>query len=124
MKPEIIKAIFTNLLFVIGVVLMVIGFIQGTSTIVKSMAFSQYPLDEWQETRCTVDLSWSDPSLMTGDQNSSETQESFNQRKLECQQAVDNTRQTKQVNDITNSIGFFVSGSALALTFKRFIFNS
>jgi len=123
MKPEIIKAIFTNLLFVIGVVLMVVGFIRGTSTLINSIVFDQYPLDEWQETRCTVDMSYQDPALLPVDSISTETKESFEQRKVVCQQAVDKTRKTKQVNDITYSFGFFVSGIALALSFKRFIFN-
>lgn len=124
MKPEIIKSIFTNLLFVMGVVLMVVGFIRGTVTLANSIAFDQYPLDEWQETRCTLDLSYQDPSLLPADVAPTETKESFEQRKTECQQALDTTRRTKQVSDITYSFGFFVSGIALALSFKRFIFNS
>jgi len=124
MKPEIIKSIFTNLLFVIGVVLMVVGFIRGTATIANSIVFDQYPLDEWQETRCSIDMNYQDPALLPSDTSPTETKGSFEQRKVECQQALDTTRRTKQVNDITYSFGFFVSGIALALCFKRFIFNS
>ena len=123
MKPEIIKSIFTNLLFVIGVILMVVGFIRGTATIANSIVFEQYPLDEWQETRCTIDMSYQDPTLLPADAIPAETKEGFEQRRAECQQALDTTRKTKQVNDITYSFGFFVSGVALALGFKRFIFN-
>jgi hypothetical protein len=123
MKPEIIKSIFTNLLFVIGVVLMVVGFIKGTATVANSIVFDQYPLDEWQETRCTIDMSYQDPALLPADVTPTETKESFEQRKDECKQALDATRRTKQVSDITYSFSFFVSGCALALGFKRFIFN-
>ena len=123
MKPEIIKSIFTNLLFVIGVVLMVVGFIRGTATIANSIAFDQYPLDEWQETRCSIDMNYQDPALLPADAVPTETKESFEQRRIECQRVLDATRRTKQVGDITYSFGFFVSGIALALGFRRFIFN-
>mgnify|MGYP003425706023 CR=1 FL=1 len=124
MKPEIIKAIFTNLLFVIGVVLMVVGFIRGSSTGINSVVFDQYPLEEWQETRCSLDMGFQEPSIKVVDTELRETKESFEQRRVACQQALDTTRKTKQVNDITYSFSFFVSGVALALSFKRFIFNS
>ena len=122
MKPEIIKAIFTNLLFVIGVVLMVMGFIRGSSTVINSIVFDQYPLDEWQETRCSVDINYIEKPLEGMDSNS-ESPEALEERKVTCQQALNNTRKTRQVNDITYSFGFFISGIALALSFKRFIFN-
>lgn len=124
MKSDVIKSIFTNLLFVIGVILMVVGFIKGTSTVVNSIAFDKYPLDEWQETRCSLDMAYQDPAVLTvADDTPKETPESFEKRKAECQAALDDTRRTKQVNDITYSFGFFVSGIALALSFKRFIFT-
>lgn len=51
-KGETIKAIFTNLLFLIGVILMIVGFIRGTSTTVKFLVFDKYPLNSYEETRC------------------------------------------------------------------------
>jgi hypothetical protein len=124
MKPELIKAIFTNLLFVIGIILIVIGFIRGVSTTVNSIVFDQYPLEEWQETRCSLDLGYQDPQLSPTDAKFPETQEAYEQRKIECEAALDIARQTKQVNDISQSVSFLVSGLALALIFKRFIFSS
>ena len=59
MKAESIKAIFTNLLFVIGVILLIFGFIQGALTASRLVVFEQYPLNSYEETRCELEANFS-----------------------------------------------------------------
>lgn len=119
MKPETIKAISTNILFALGVILVVIGFIRGSSAVVNSLAFNEYPLDEWQESRCMEVGAFQSPLLLEKDQTAFlEAKEHFEQQKIECEKTLERVRRTKQVTDFTYSFGFFASGIVLAVLFK------
>ena len=117
MRTTTIKAIFTNLLFVIGVILMVIGFTNGVSTFVRTVMFDEYPLQRYEEIECetkTVQRALS-PEDVTAPVSVGDTQKCFDR--------LEQSRKVNQVEDITNSISFFVAGSVLAFAFKRFIFS-
>ena len=66
-KGDTIKAIFTNLLFLIGVILIVVGFIRSTSTFVKFLVFNKYPLDTYMENSCEYPQ-YSKPVMENGTQ--------------------------------------------------------
>jgi hypothetical protein len=123
MKTEVIKAIFTNLLFVIGVILMVIGFIRGVATTVNSIVFEEYPLDEYQETRCSVEIIPPVVDAKYEIASPEHSEQDLKTRQQKCEQAITKARRTTQVNDITYSFGFFTSGLFICLAFKKFIFN-
>ncbi|MFH1706112.1 MAG: hypothetical protein ABH867_04380 [Patescibacteria group bacterium] len=122
MKTKIIKAIFTNLLFVIGVVLMVVGFVRGVSTVVKSAVFEKYPLNDYEETRCQTETF---PRVVPLEGAIAEplSEQEKKEIKADCFKSLEQARKVKQVDDITYSLSFLASGLALTLIFKRFIFS-
>ena len=122
MKTKIIKAIFTNLLFVIGVVLMVVGFVRGVSTVVKSAVFEKYPLNDYEETRCQIEAS-SRAVPLEGAIAEPLSEQEKKEIKADCFKSLEQARKVKQVDDITYSLSFLASGLALTLIFKRFIFS-
>ena len=120
MKTENIKAIFTNLLFVIGVILMITGFVRGTSTIAKSLIFDKYPLNSYEETKCELGTA---PRVAYGEEIAgSANKETLEEREEKCLESLEQSRDVQQTEDIAYSVSFFVSGLALAMIFKRFIF--
>lgn len=122
MKPETIKAIFTNLLFVIGVILTIFGFVNGALTITRLAVFDTYPLAQWEESRCEIEAV---PSSVVVDKSGGETmaitQEDAKSRKEMCLKSLENQRNIKKVEDIVSSAAFFVVGIFLATSFRRFI---
>jgi len=135
MKTELIKAIFTNLLFVIGVVLVIIGFAQGTQTVVKLLVMDQYPLPSYEETRCEVEqYSYAptaamvkEPAMMDGSEASNQAAAPSSQEMADrfnrCQEKLEVQRQTKLVEDIVSAITMFISGTVLVIAFRKFIFG-
>lgn len=124
MKVDTIKAIFTNLLFVVGVILLIYGFIQGSLTIARSLIFDQYPLNSYEETRCeyefaapkeTVGVAKATPSGETASQ-SRQTYEG-------CQQQLNYQRKIRQTEHIVGAVSTFAAGLILVVSFKRFIFD-
>lgn len=122
MKTDTIKAIFTNLLFVIGIVLLIFGFVRATLTITRSLVFDDYPLDSWEETRCQTEI-FAQPALAEKTDSQPITDEDLEIRRLKCQDTLEHRRDVKQVEDIATSISTLVAGIAITLVFKRFIFN-
>ena len=117
MKPETIKGIFTNLLFVIGVILMITGFIQGTRTVVKLAVFENYPLETWEETKCEQY-----PYVAAPVDSEKTTPAEVNPRvKEDCKAQLATERKVKMTEDIVASISFLVSGATLVYFFRRFI---
>jgi len=120
MNTQKIKAIFTNLLFVIGVILVVVGFVRGVSTTIKTLMFEDYPLDSYEETRCELELS---PRAVPDKINIDESlsKEEREEKRQVCLSGLKQARKVKQVEDITYSVSFLISGLALTMIFKRFI---
>lgn len=117
MKPDTIKAIFTNLLFVIGVILTIIGFISGTSTVVKLAVFDTYPLASWEETKCDQS-----PYVVTPLEGEKSMVPADNpQMRDECKAGLERERKVKLTEDIVTSISFVVSGLSLIYFFRRYI---
>lgn len=112
MKPEGVKAIFTNLLFVIGVILLIIGFSRGILTATRLLTFEKYPLDYYAETRCNI------APMAPG--TSGEVMPKVD---TNCNEALEHERRIKLTDDIVNSVTMLVAGFVLALSFRRFIFE-
>lgn len=130
MKVEIIKAIFTNCLFVLGVLLIVFGFIQGTLTAVRTLTFEEYPLASYEETRCDLEyLDIKTPRVMvtpSGEETvveESTSAEEIERRQAKCKATLAHARQVKQTEHIVTSITTLVAGSVLVFSFRRFIFG-
>lgn len=119
-----IKAIFTNFLFVLGAILMVVGFVRGTSTIAKLAFFEKYPLEPYEEGRCEAGFF---PELVKAetqtDAQFEETKKQQEAQRERCRQDLEHSRSVKKVEDTVTSISFFVAGLVLALLFKQFIWQ-
>ncbi len=121
MKTQTVKTIFANLLFSFGIILMVIGFIRGTLTIVNSTIFDKYPLNNYEETKCDSGQPIrAVPIEKESLEKLSLTEEQKEENKQSCITSLEHTRKVKQVEDITYSISFLISGLALALVFNKF----
>lgn len=128
-KNHIVKAIFTNLLFVVGIILMVVGFVRSTSTIAKLAFFEVYPLESYEEGRCEIPY-YPEPAMLKPDGSTqvatTESAEAKAEREKQierCKVEVERSRSVRKVEDVVSSISFFVAGTALALVFKQFIFK-
>lgn len=125
MKTENIKAIFTNLLFVIGIILVIFGFVNGVSTATKSMVFDKYPLNSYDETRCETEFM--NPTIVTTPDGKNtatqETQEEKKERMKKCQESLEMARKVKQTEDVVSSITTFIAGGVLVYAFRKFIFH-
>lgn len=120
MKSDTIKAIFTNILFVIGVILIIIGFTQGTLTITRMFVFDKYPLNSYEETRCEFESGMSKPVIQ--DENATPLSDAeIKDRKEKCLVSLEYQRKVKKTEDIVGSITMLISGIALVYVFRRFI---
>jgi len=119
MKTQTIKAIFTNLLFSIGVILMVIGFIRGALTVVNSTIFDKYPLNNYEETKCDSGQPVRAIPVETESKPLLLTEEQKQTNKQSCLNSLQHTRKVKQVEDTTYSFSFLISGLTLALVFNK-----
>jgi hypothetical protein len=113
MNIKTIKTIFTNTLFVIGVIVTIIGFVNSTRTIANIVVFEKYPLG-YEETRCQ-DMAMVPKIEIQQEQNEQQYQN--------CVAQLENTRKQRQVTDITTSFSTLISGLAVALIFRKFIFS-
>jgi len=98
---------------------MVMGFTRGVSTVVKTVVFDKYPLDSHEEIRCETEV----PQRVISPEGDVIPKEKSEEDKQKCFDRLEQSRKVGQVEDVTNSISFFVAGAALAFTFKRFIFS-
>lgn len=114
MNIKAIKTIFTNALFVIGVIVTIIGFVNSTKTIANIVVFEKYPLG-YEETRCQ------DMAMVPKIEGQTTTQNEDQYQK--CTIQLEETRKQRQVTDITTSFSTLISGLAVALIFRKFIFS-
>lgn len=125
MKTENIKAIFTNLLFVIGVILVIFGFVNGVSTATKSMVFDKYPINSYDETKC--DMEYMVPTMAASPDGKTippqDSKEDKEARMKKCEDSLEMQRKVKQTEDIVSSITTFVAGGVLVYAFRKFIFH-
>jgi len=121
-KTEKIKAIFTNLLFVIGIVLVIVGFIRGTLTITQIIVFDKYPINSYEETRCDQGIVPVEATKKEGE-TSALTKIEIKEQKDKCLSSIEQGRKVKMTEDIVTSITTLLSGVALIYFFKRFIFK-
>lgn len=120
MKTETVKAIFTNLLFVIGVILIIYGFVQGSMTAVRLLTFEKYPLNSYEETRCDMEYL---NSKAFPDSGSNLTEEERAAQKNTCLESVEHERQVRKTEHIVSSFTTLVSGLTLVIGFRKFIFK-
>ena len=121
MKSQTIKAIFTNLLFVIGVILLIFGFIRGSITITRLVIFDKYPLQSYEETRCQIDLL--PQPVSTDGKTQLLSQKESQGRQEKCTTSLEHERKVRQTEDIVYSVTTLVAGFVLIVAFKRFIFS-
>lgn len=121
MKTNLIKAIFTNLLFVIGVILLIFGFVKGSITIAYIAIFDKYPLDQYQETMC--DNNYSIRSMDKTEALPSMQENDLTEAKLNCQKQTERQRNVNKATDVVASFTTLISGVALVYFFRRFIFG-
>ena len=120
MKSETIKAIFTNLLFVLGVILLIFGFTQGALTTARIIAFDKYPLPSYEETRCEIEFSR--PLYIPEEESIAPlSEEELEMRREKCEQSLEQQRQINKVENVVTSVSLLAAGTLLVLTFKRFI---
>jgi hypothetical protein len=121
MKPEIIKAIFTNLLFVIGVILLIFGFIRGSLTAVRLLTFDKYPLATYEEMRC--DNQFGNVMYQPDGKEVVVDKDQQAQQKAKCEENLNYSRKVTQVEHIVTALSTLVAGTVLVISFKRFIFG-
>ncbi|MBP7859636.1 hypothetical protein KA001_01590 [Patescibacteria group bacterium] len=126
MKNEWIKAIFTNLLFVIGVILLIFGFVRIVVTGTYLFVFEKYPLDQYQETMC--DTNYAVSPIYAPEKGSEplvrgETKEELLARKAKCEKQLEIERKVRMATDVSVAITTAISGAVLVYFFRRFIFG-
>lgn len=122
---NVVKTIFTNLLFTIGIILVIFGFIQTTLTITRIVVFEKYPLNVYEENQCDYIKQQSQyyyPLPEEGQQKPL-SDDQIESQIADCEIGLNKNRDIKKVNDIVTSITTLVAGSILAFSFKRFIFD-
>lgn len=124
MNTEKIKAIFTNLLFVIGIILVIVGFVRGALTTTQVVVFDKYPLAPYEETRCDQGM-MPIPYVPTTKEGETSvlTKTELKDLKDKCLASMELGRKVKMTEDIVISITTLLSGVALIYFFKRFIFK-
>jgi len=123
MKAQVVKAIFTNLLFVIGVILIIFGFSKSVTTGAKLIIFDNYPLNAYEETRCEYET-FNLPSPDRNAPNSEPSAQNSEQTRQRCLEAIERQRQVQLTEDVATSITTLVSGIFLVYIFRRFIFGN
>lgn len=123
MKATSIKALSMNIIFIIGIVLTVIGFVNGTTTVVRSLVFDEYPLNTYDEDRCSQAAYVPVPVEKRVDEITSPSGEEQAQMQQKCEEALAHSRKVKQVNDFTSSFSMLIAGLALTRIFKGFLFE-
>lgn len=111
MKTDTIKAIFTNVLFLIGVILLIIGGSRGLLTLTRVVVFESYPLDPYAETRCNV----SPIAPVEG--------EIMPRPDVNCLENLEHERRVKLTDDAVGATTMLIAGFILTFGFKRFIFG-
>ena len=122
MKIRTIKAIFTNLLFVIGVVLTIVGFTRGALTAANLVVFDKYPLNSYEERQCGdgfARIPAKPMELFEAESLATITEE----QKEDCEESLEHSRKIKMINDVVGSLSMLVCGPTLVFGFKKFIFD-
>ncbi len=121
MKADTIKAIFTNLLFVIGIILLIVGFTQGALAVTRIATFDQYPLPSYEETRCQFEFARPAPVLEEQTSIPVVNEADLAKQQARCEESLANDRKLRQTEDIVTSVSMLFSGFLLVMSFKRFI---
>jgi len=104
MKSHLIRTIYLYVVSVIGVIMIVTGFIGLVNTTVKLIVFDKYPVPYYTDFV-------KDPSITdTKDERTAE-QKAEDERKAE--ERRDQARKEQMVNDLTNGIALTVVGTVL-----------
>jgi hypothetical protein len=117
MKTDTVKAIFTNFLFVIGIILLIYGFVQGSLTAVRMITFEKYPLNSYEETRCNMEYFARSP------EESAPSEAQIAAQRAECLESIDHDRRVRKTEHIVTSMTTFVAGALLVISFRRFIYK-
>lgn len=124
MKVENLKVLFNNILFVIGVILLIIGFGTGTNVVLKSVMFDQYPLQVWDEGRCDDPYMYGPVAFdraSSEESNAQSEEQKAKQWREDCMASLGRQRTTKQVEDIATASTLLISGAILTIVFRRYL---
>lgn len=124
MKTKTITVIFNNILFVIGVILLIVGFWRTTSVVLKSAMFDQYPLQVWDEGRCDDPYVYGPvESMAEAEETIQRDEERVEELRQECLSSLERQRSSKQVDDIAAASTLLISGAFLTIVFRRNLFS-
>lgn len=116
-STQTITTFFMNLLFAIGVILMIAGFVFGFKTLSYTLFLDEYPLepyeqDCWQYSRPVMVDS---PQL---NQDATPPAQLSENPDPQCLSQITARRKVKQIENLTNSLGLFVAGIIVVLFFN------
>src|SRR3990167_1487131 len=104
MKSHLIKTIYLYVVSVIGVIMIVTGFIGLVNTTVKLVVFDEYPIPYYTDFA-------KEPTVVGAKDERSAEQKAEDERKAE--ERRDQARKEQMVNDLTNGIALTVVGTVL-----------
>jgi hypothetical protein len=113
-RTKNIMLIFLNFIYVLGIILTIVGFIQGLQTLAYSLLLDKYPANMYEDNCSRVNY----PKPVDPPAVEKESQQDLADQKQECLSGLERQRKIKQINDATRSVGFLVAGVVLILLFN------
>ena len=112
-KTKPIIALFLNLLFALGVIILIFGFINSLRFGAYTIVFDDYPLNQYEE-----DCAYLRGPIEISPDGKPVNPEASEKLEQDCEQKITRRRQIKQVNDLTTSLGLLISGLFLIYLFN------
>ena len=112
-NPQTIAAFFINFLFVVGVILLVVGFIRSLRLAAYTLLFDQYPLGPYEDCSYMVK-----PVIAPGSQLDTDTSDLARQEQDRCQKSLASRRKVQQVDEAVQAVGLLLSGAVLVWLFN------
>lgn len=112
-KSTNIVSIFINFLFVVGVILMVVGFVGGLRFTAYTYIFDEYPLGAYE------DCSYMTRPYIAADSKDADSENEIYQKELDrCEESLKGRRKIAQVNEAVQAVGLLISGIVLVWLFN------
>jgi len=117
---RLVVAVFTNVLFVLGVIFVVVGLIQGIKIVGYKLLLDEYPTRYGGEDCSYAGQGYPMPvgmepaKVASGSADAGEVEK----QRQSCEVRVARDRQVKQVDDVALAVGMSMSGWALIFLFN------